>query len=250
MNALSILGLAAGACLSTACGPLPTSEAQLPDDASNDVWVLLVHGSGDGPSRWAAPMVDQLAPRATTPDRVQWVAYDWAAAAADKLAAAGNAEREGRAIAQVVLQRRPTHLHVIAHSAGAFVAYGLEQALAGQPGRPTLHLTLLDPFLGVGLDFEWGRGRIGQASDFVDGYLDTGDGVPGTEVAVAAAHTFDVTTMAERAGRFPGKEGHWWPTDVYPRLAPVFELSREVTARFDPAALKARFPPGQTETVP
>ncbi|MFZ5439973.1 MAG: hypothetical protein ACOZQL_08180 [Myxococcota bacterium] len=226
-----------------ACAPPATSEGQLPAASARDVWVLVVHGSGDGPERWATPMVDALRPRVVMPERVELLAYDWRDAATDKLSAAGNGQREGRAIADVIATRQLTHVHVIAHSAGAHLAHGLELALAEQAPRPTLHLTLLDPFLGMGLDFEWGAARFGTKADFAEDVFNRGDGVPGTDVAVQAAHAFDVTDAKPAGDVWAGKEGHWWPTQAYQELEPGFALSLEASGSFDAATLRERFPP-------
>lgn len=231
-----------------ACQPPPTGEAQLPD-SSKDVWVLVVHGSGDGPERWAQPLIDTLSARVKTPARVQWVAYDWHDAAKDKLSAAERGQAEGAAIAQVLVSKQLSHVHVIAHSAGAHVAFGLEQALSKAHPRPTLHLTLLDPFLGKGLDFEWGKARFGTGADFVEQWLNLGDGVPGTETAIAAAHVFDVSKSAGKP-EVTGSQGHWWPTQAYGVLEPGFSNTLEATNTFDAAELRERFPPGTSAAVP
>ncbi len=229
------------------CAPPPTSEAQLPAASTRDVWVLVVHGSGDGPERWATGMVDALRGRLLQPERVELISYDWKDAAVDKLSAAENGQREGRAIARVVAERGLTHVHVIAHSAGAHVAHGFELAWSEFAARPSLHLTLLDPFCGQGLDFEWGVSRFGTKADFTESLLDTGDGVPGTEVAVKAAHTFDVTKAKPAGATWSGKEGHWWPTAAYLALEPGFTLSLEASGTFDVEALRARWPAGEIE---
>lgn len=230
------------------CQPPATAEAQLPD-ASKDVWVFVVHGSGDGPERWAQPLIDTLSPRVKTPSRVQWVAYDWRDAAKDRLSAAERGQAEGAAIAEVLKNKQLIHVHVIAHSAGAHVAFGLEQALAKWSPRPTLHLTFLDPFLGKGLDFEWGKTRFGTSAEFVEQWLHLGDGVPGTETAIGAAHVFDVSKSASKP-EVTGSQGHWWPTQAYGALEPGFSNSFEVSDTFDPAALRERFPPGASQALP
>jgi hypothetical protein len=233
-----------------ACGGPRTREAQLPEALGRDVWVLLVHGAGDGPERWATPMADDLRSRLALPTRVQLIAYDWADAAKDRLAAPGAGQAEGAAIAKALEGRGVTHLHVIAHSAGAHVAYGLEQALAGRPDSPMLHLTLLDPFLGLGLDFEWGRSRFGRRADFAESWLNRGDGVPGTESPVDAAHTFDVTSSASRPKGLTGSQPHWWPIDAYRTLEPGMGNALEVHGTFDLDVLQERFPPGAVTVVP
>lgn len=229
------------------CAASTAPTATLPE-STKDVWVLVVHGSGDGPERWAQPAIDALSPRVKAPLEVEWVAWDWRDAAKDRLSAADKGQAEGAAIAQQLRERPVRHVHVIAHSAGAHVAYGLEQALSSWESRPTLHLTLLDPFLGVGLDFEWGRTRFGAKADFVEQWLNRGDGVPGTEVAVNAAHVFDVTDSATKPA-LTGSQPHWWPIDAYLTLEPGFSTSLEAAGAFDAAALRARFPAGQSRRV-
>jgi hypothetical protein len=233
-----------------ACGTATTSEAQLPESTTQDVWVLVVHGAGDGPERWATSMVEQLTPRLVRAERVVLVAYDWKDAARDRLAAPGAGQREGEAIASALATRGVTHLHVIAHSAGAHVAYGLEQGLARWERPPTLHLTLLDPFLGLGLDFEWGRTRFARRADFAESWLNRGDGVPGTEALVDAAHTFDVTNAASRPAGLTGSQPHWWPIDAFLALEPGGSLALETSGEFVPERLRERFPPGAVTLVP
>ncbi len=230
------------------CAPPSTGEWQLPS-VNKPVLVLLVHGSGDGPERWAANAKLVLEGRLAKPSEVEIVAYDWRAAAADKLSAAGNGESEGAAVGKALLERGLQHVHVVAHSAGAFVAAGLEQQFASATTRPTLHLTFLDPFLGKGLDFGWGATRFGTTADFVESYLNTGDGVPGTELAITAAHTFDVTMSASKPS-LSGSAAHWWPIDAWLTLSPGLSTGREVAGTFDSTELRTRFPPGVTEALP
>lgn len=147
----------------------------------------------------------------------------------------------------MLLERNLQHVHVIAHSAGAFVAYGIEQGLARAKDRPTLHVTLLDPFMGLGLDFQWGQTRFGAQADFAESYLDRGDGVPGTEAPALRAHTFDVTHLGARGEAWTGTAGHWWPTTAYGVAQPGFSLSLEASGAFEASALRERFPPGQVE---
>jgi hypothetical protein len=224
-------------------------ESQLPA-AGRDVWVLVVHGSGDGPERWATEMIDRLSPRVRLPARIEWVAYDWRAAAADKLSAAERGQSEGAAIASILKDRSLVHLHVVAHSAGAHVAFGLEQAMATWSTRPTMHLTLLDPFLGKGLDFDWGRTRFGAGADFTEVFLNRGDGVPGTEGLVEHAHTFDVTNTSTKPENLKGSQAHWWPTEAYGRVEPGFLHSWEASGDFDAVALSAQYARGQSESLP
>ncbi|MBL8920218.1 MAG: hypothetical protein JNJ54_15230 [Myxococcaceae bacterium] len=72
--------------------------------------------------------------------------------------------------------------------------------------------------------------------------------MPGTEVAVNAAHVFDVTEPATKPA-LSGSQPHWWPIDAYLTLEPGFSTSLEVTGSFDAAALRERFPAGQRQAV-
>jgi hypothetical protein len=223
-------------------------------DSSATTWILLIHGSGDGPERWAQPMIELLRPRvpvAVSSD-VQFVAWDWKEAARDKLTAAERGQAEGVALAEALRSTNVRYLHVIAHSAGAHVALGLEQALAEWPDRrPVVQLTLLDPFLGKGLDFEWARSRLGAHSDFVEQWINVGDGVPGTETTVDAAHVFDVSHSVAKPQGLTGSQAHWWPIDAYPLLdRGTLEPGFYGFFGFTNANLKVSFPPGVTEAVP
>lgn len=246
MRPVLLVGLL-GVC---ACGVPAAAPVELPE-TNAEVWVVVVHGSGDGPERWATPLVERLSPRTTIAlkGQVQWLAWDWRDAAKDKLTAAERGQAEGVALARALRARAVRHVHVIAHSAGAHVAHGLELELSTWPTRPTLHLTLLDPFLGKGLDFEWGRARVGAHADFVEQWLNVGDGVPGTEASVAAAHVFDVSRAASKPA-LTGSQAHWWPIDAYQSLEPGFGLSLESAGRFEPSALRQAFPAGAREVVP
>lgn len=242
--------------LACACGVPAAAPAHLPDSSAT-TWVFVIHGSGDGPDSWPNEMIGTLKSVAdpvtsmNVPD-TEFVAWDWQEAARDKLTAAERGQAEGAAIAEALQSTKVKHLHVIAHSAGAHVALGLEEAIAQWPEQPVIHLTLLDPFLGKGLDFAWGRSRMGAHSDYVEQWMNVGDGVPGTDFTVDAAHVFDVTHMAGKP-MFTDSRAHWWPISTYQSQGlwdRGLRRSREVSGHFDAAALRAEFPPGVTEVVP
>jgi pimeloyl-ACP methyl ester carboxylesterase len=227
------------------CGPqIATKEAQLPVASLKDVWVIVLHGSGDNAERWPKDMVETLRGMSVMPERVEWIAYDWSEAALDRLTVADNGELEGRAIAAIIRERGLSHVHVIGHSAAAHVAEGIEAGLAEMEGRPTLHLSLLDPYLGRDLDFNWGKTRIGTVADFTDQWLNIGDGVPGTDAPITSAHVFDVTKAPGAPG---GRKGHFWPTQAYLAIEPGPSLGYEMTGTFDLEALRAAWPVGATE---
>lgn len=228
-----------GAGFLIACAKSPTHADQLiAAPHPEPVWTLFVHGSGDDPS-----VFDELAPAllARAPDAdVAWVRYDWREPAAKKLSAPEAGFREGTAIADVLLDAALDHVHVIAHSVGAHVAHGIEVAFAEADAPPTLHLTLLDPFVGRGLDFAWGRDRIGASADVTEVYFVIGDGVPSTEAPLTHAINVDTSATVPADDAWAGSEAHWWPIAAYPLAIPGFDLSWEVTgAPPDPTRLGA-----------
>ncbi len=94
---------------------------------------------------------------------------------------------------------------------------------------------------GVSLDF--GIQHFGQCADFSDAYIDTGDGVPGSNELLPGAHTFDVTSARESSG-YEGPP-HVWATVYYRQLAErgeILDLRKN-------AGLAADYPAGQLVDV-
>lgn len=240
-----------------ACGEPPLSvEGRLPPRSPEARGlVLLVHGGGDSPEVWAVGAAEAL--RATLPQPAEWdvVALDWTEEAADRTAAAGQGRRLGTALGAWLASQQPPyeHVHVIAHSVGAFLADGLVRAFPRE--RTTgLHLTFLDPFVFEGLfSADYGARHFGEGADYADCYLGREDSVPFTDMPLEAAHTFDVTELVPR--ELSDRDKHWWPIELYLQTAhtgepvPGVRLGAEWSGL--PFSAPAAFPPrGRTVLQP
>jgi len=125
-------------------------------------------------------------------------------------------ERLGVEIANVV---QLVSMHLIAHSAGAYVLEPLcESYRAATAGRsaPTarVRMTYLDPigFRGP-LDPGWGARTFGQCADEAEAIINTDDPAPATSAVLRHARTTDVTNDPARK-EFTGG-GHRWPVQYY-----------------------------------
>lgn len=107
------------------------------------------------------------------------------------------------------------YIHLVGHSAGAYPmdafcrAY---RAAAKQPAR--IDMTFLDPIGIAGLfDASWGVRHHGACADQAEAFINTDDGVRGTNEALQQAWNIDVTHAASRRGYRWG--GHRWPVQYY-----------------------------------
>jgi hypothetical protein len=194
--------------VTASCLPAP-DVAQLVLDDDDDVLVLFIHGAGPGedPSVWAdataADVVGALDEDGVVGVRVH--AWDWSARSGTRELAPSAAGDEGRAIADVITDSAVSHVHVVAHSAGAGVATALVEGLVDAGGTTTTHLTLLDPFSLFGV-VDCGRATVCEA------WRNSDDGAPGSDAPVPTAFNVDVT--AARPSSFD-ERAHWWPTEAW-----------------------------------
>lgn len=105
-------------------------------------------------------------------------------------------------------------VHLIGHSCGSFVIYGLCETLKQRNASISVQATYLDP-VSVYSGFLWnyGTNNFGRCADFSDAYIDTEDTVPGSNQALPHAYTFDVTQV--RKNRQREYAAHIWPTIFY-----------------------------------
>jgi hypothetical protein len=191
--------------VTASCLPAP-DVAQLVLDDDDDVLVLFIHGAGPGedPSVWAdataADVVGALDEDGVVGVRVH--AWDWSARSGTRELAPSAAGDEGRAIADVITDSAVSHVHVVAHSAGAGVATALVEGLVDAGGTTTTHLTLLDPFSLFGV-VDCGRATVCEA------WRNSDDGAPGSDAPVPTAFNVDVgaAVVVRRAGPLVAHRG-------------------------------------------
>lgn len=117
----------------------------------------------------------------------------------------------------------PDAVHGIGISVGAFAADAFVRRCAEElPAGTHVHLTLLDPFCGLGIaDPGYGERRFGggRGVSYAEQYLNTDDPVPFTNDALGRCVVYDVTGAEERGGFVPpeGDTMHSWPLAYYSR---------------------------------
>jgi pimeloyl-ACP methyl ester carboxylesterase len=195
-----------------ACSRLNTPT--LPESSPGaDRLIVLVHGGGDGPEDWPTAMAEAIAANLIEPERWDVWTYDWVEDAEGSVNVTRRGEDHGRWLGARLAERDYRHLHLIGHSAGAAVLYGVTDTLVDAAGL-TVHETYLDPFGGQGLvRWEYGERRYGEGADFADAVLNTLDGVPSTDEPFHNTLSFDVSALADED--MSALEGHRLPILMY-----------------------------------
>jgi hypothetical protein len=185
--------------------------------------VLIVHGSFGDEEPALRALEAQLRGQATRAGRgdLQVVRYRWSPWSDNILRAAPHAERIGTLLGrELAAAPRLARLHLVAHSAGAYMLDPLCEAWRGARaaaggGPVTVRMTFLDPIGLRGL-FErgWGAREFGRCADAAEAYINTDDSAPATDRALRHARTVDVT---HAPGRERAADGHRWPIEYYLR---------------------------------
>jgi len=141
--------------------------------------------------------------------------YTWAPYSDPRFRCQRNGERIGGQLG-VALAALPQldSMHLIGHSAGAYLLDPLGQAYRRAGGRARIALTYLDPqgFRG-GFDPLWGARHYGACADYAEVFINTDDRAMGTNTFLRHAWNVDVTSAAKPAGYADG--GHRWPLRYY-----------------------------------
>ncbi|MBI4661759.1 MAG: hypothetical protein HY735_23295, partial [Verrucomicrobia bacterium] len=207
---------------------------------------------------WVDDMVKDIDQSLVTKGLNNWqlFAYKWKEGASTPFPddALRNAANEGGKLGKDIVNQGWSHVHLIAHSAGA----GLIQAAAEvikSSGVPTVvHTTFLDAY--VGLDEAW-RSRYGKGSDWSDSYFsdDISDRLLEAQLTGGAfpwSHNVNVTWLApdtdkkvtkvycagsdlagsgglQITGQFPcgvrASSSHPWPHNFYQATIPPSSLN-------------------------
>ena len=196
--------------------PASFELAPLQLDAATHSAVLLFHGTGGRNE----PTMLALEARARSllggREVVAVLRYVWSPYSDNRFRAAVNGERVGRLLG-ADLARLPAleSVHIIAHSAGAYIPGPLCDTLKKFAGRPVrVDITYVDPigFHGV-LDAGWGARNFGSCGDYVEAFINTDDPVPATNAPLARAWNVDVTAAGRKSTYAGG--GHRWPMQYY-----------------------------------
>lgn len=177
---------------------------------------ILAHGLGDTASKWADPLKYSLEKKQEK--SVQVISLDWNPYSQSLFRCSIDGKRIGEKIAgQLNTSSSLKTVHLIGHSCGSFVVLGMCRAI--KEARPDIivQTTFLDPVaIYGGLFWKYGILHFGSCGDFSEAYIDTEDGVPGSNQLLPNTHTFNVTAV-RKASNFK-KNPHVWPTLYYQQL--------------------------------
>lgn len=176
--------------------------------------IVLIHGKGDRPSSWADGFAEELR-HSVLKEQQQVLTVDWGDYSTDLFRCTLNGRRIGRNLGRKLLSHKNIkRLHLIGHSAGSFVVYGMCEAVKKKDGNIFVQTTYLDPVsIYGGVDWGYGTRNFGSCADISDAYIDHDDGVPGSNEPLKHPHTFDVTALKKPAA-FSGSP-HLWPIEYY-----------------------------------
>jgi len=193
--------------------------------------VLLFHGSGGRDEPTFLALDRRLrAIRVAGPPLVI-IRYDWSYADSP-LRTYPNGRRVGEELGrQLAGLANLEFLHLIAHSAGAYILDPLcesyRAATAGRAGRHArIQMTFLDPigFRGP-LDPGWGARHFGECADQAEAFINTDDPAPATAAVLEHARTIDVTNDPGRQQFDRG--GHRWPLQYFINRLPAPDSTLE-----------------------
>jgi hypothetical protein len=195
--------------------PRAFEQIDAPDFETSDSHVaLLAHGLRDHPT---APMNSLRAAYEQAVPGSRAFNVDWSPYAQNSLTCATNGKRIGERIGrELATNPKIQSLHLVAHSCGAFVIYGACQAFKRVNKTATVQTTYLDPVSVYGIWWNYGLHHFGECADYSEAYIDTGDGVPGSNELIPQTHTYDVTAARKHTGQ--QTQTHLWPIEYYRQL--------------------------------
>lgn len=202
--------------------------------------VLISHGLRDTASSWSAALAKTLDQRDGTS---QVIALDWNPYSQNALRCSVDGKRIGHRFGEHVANHPGlVSIHLIGHSCGAFINLGVCRAIKEKRPDVSVQTTYLDAVsIYGGMFWDYGLNNFGACADFSDAYIDTGDDVPGSNVRLPAAHTFDVTD-ARLSSDYAGSP-HLWPTVFYRQRAeqgqiPDLAISPDLNLRYPVGVLE------------
>lgn len=179
---------------------------------------LSAHGVKDSAESWSNPLQEVMANKSnkifSTLNSAQ-ISLNWQPFSDNALLCSVTGKNLGKALANKLAKYPQLQaVHLIGHSCGSFIIYGICQQL--KSAKPTLHVqtTFLDPVsIYSGLFWSYGIKNFGSCADFSDTYIDTQDGVPGSNQLIEHSFTFDVTPLRTQYNK--PYSPHNWPPHFY-----------------------------------
>ncbi|WP_460226547.1 hypothetical protein [Aurantivibrio infirmus] len=203
--------------------------------------LVMAHGMKDGTNTWINEL-NSIYEKNSYDGIVSSV--DWSAYSLNTFRCAPYGKRIGQRVGESIAKNTELKsLHLISHSCGGFVIYGICEAIRKIRPEISVQTTYLDPVSIYGISRNYGLKHFGSCADYSEAYIDTGDHIPGSNQLLPLTHTYDVSKVRMRIA--PEYPPHNWPTEYYRQLV------RENIApdlRFNPT-LKEKKPAGILEIV-
>ena len=179
------------------------------DLKENQNLTIIAHGVADTNESWAQPLsniIHQVKPNSKA------IPVNWAYQARNAVSCAINAHRIGKYIATQLsdLQHLQT-IHLVGHSCGSHLTYAICKQIKKVNPNIFVKTTYLDPASVYGLNWDYGIENFGRCADRSIAFIDTKDSIPGSNVALPNAITFDVSNLKGNKAINP----HVWPTMFY-----------------------------------
>jgi hypothetical protein len=201
----------------------PAFSAEMPaPKASTKRLILLFHGSG-GKDNPAMLQLEQALSEKLTANDSEVIRYVWSPWSDGRLRASTNGLYLGEKIGAHLANQNIRELHLIGHSAGAWLPDAVCASLRKYNSEPVkVRMTFLDPIGIKGfLDFDWGSQNFGGCADFAEAIINTNDNVPGTNEPLQRAFNIDVTELPH------DMNGHEWPVWYYTQTLNGMSLSMD-----------------------
>ena len=230
--------------------PSPLVYSQVPAKSpATDTLIVITHGwtpLGVGTSvSWVADMASSISVELTNLGQTNWavVPLNWVGESTTPLAdfAISNGQNIGRNLGKQIINAGWSHVHFIAHSAGAALIQSATEYIKQNSPSITVHETFLDPYLGLN---HFGVQEYGYRADWADDYFahdfwTGGELFSLTEGPLNHAFSVDVTwldptaTITPRYGSsastsstpsipvgYIATSTHGWPIDFYQNTIP------------------------------
>jgi hypothetical protein len=214
------------------CDPNITIESDVLIQPTVNKAVIVTHGWIDKAEQdWPAQMTKAIAEKV---DPNEWLcaSFDWrkGSVALNPVEAAEYARDIAGPRLTAALKSLPNefkHIHIIAHSAGAWVAGSAAKTIAKAKPNTQIHLTFLDAYLPP----KWSQQELGQidsnAPHWAEHYYSKDITMNVTDVDLANAHNVDVTKIDSwfKEHQFPY---HWYLATIKGQYQRKMEQKIEV----------------------
>ena len=190
----------------------------LPFDTNAEYLTLSAHGVKDTPASWSDALQSTFSDSkhlSFSRLKKQHISLSWQPYSDSVLICSVAGKSIGYELGEKIGKMPNLQaVHLIGHSCGSFVIFGLCESLKQQDSSISVQTTYLDPVsIYSGVFWDYGLDHFGRCADFSDAYIDTEDTVPGSNQALPYAYTFDVTKT--RTGNNLDYAPHQWPTIFY-----------------------------------